>query len=100
MKDIPEEVIDSITLVDEATKIFTLESYLKIIPTCVDLKGRILINKTRIPFITSDNPVCLHNQFMEKVKYPLNALGVRGTIIYFPLSLELAPYITMIKYTR
>lgn len=33
---------------------------------CYDLKSKLLINKTDLPFITSDNPVCLNNSLLEK----------------------------------
>lgn len=89
-KDITDEVIDSITLTDEAAKKLTLGSYLQMLPACIDLKSKVLINETATPFITSDNPVCLYNPFMEKMNCPLNGLGARGAFIYFPLSPRLA----------
>lgn len=89
-KDITDEIIDSVTLTDEAAKKLTLGSYLQMLPVCIDLKSKTLINETSTPFITSDNPVCLYNPFMEKMNYPLNGLGARGAFIYFPLSPKLA----------
>jgi len=89
-KDITDEVINSITLTDEAAKKLTLGSYLQMLPACIDLKSKVLINETATPFITSDNPVCLYNPFMEKMNCPLNGLGARGAFIYFPLSPRLA----------
>ena len=93
LKDIPDDVIDSITLTDEAAKKLTLGSHLQMLPICIDLKSKVLINETATPFITSDNPVCVYNPFMEKMNYPLNGLGARGAIIYFPLSPKLALFI-------
>lgn len=90
---IPDDVIDSITLTDEAAKKLTLGSHLQMLPLCIDLKRKILINRTSTPFITSDNPVCLYNSFMEKMDYPFNGLGARGAFIYFPLSPKLALFI-------
>ena len=90
LRDIPENVIDSITLTDEAAKKLTLGSHLQMLPICVDLKSKVLINETPIPFITSDNPVCIYNPFMEKMNCPINGLGARGAIIFFPLSPKLA----------
>lgn len=89
-KDISDDDIDSITLTDEAAKKLTLGSCLQMLPACIDLKCKALINETVTPFITSDNPVCLYNPFMEKMNYPLNGLGARGAFIYFPLSPKLA----------
>ena len=92
-RDISDDVIDSITLTEEAAKKLALGSYLQMLPLCIDLKSILLINETAVPFITSDNPVCLYNPFMEKMNYPLNGLGARGAIIYFPLSPKLALFI-------
>lgn len=92
-RDMSDDVIDSITLTEEAAKKLALGSYLQMLPLCIDLKSKVLINETPVPFITSDNPVCLYNPFMEKMNYPLNGLGARGTIIYFPLSPKLALFI-------
>lgn len=92
-RDMSDDVIDSITLTEEAAKKLALGSYLQMLPLCMDLKSKVLINETPVPFITSDNPVCLYNPFMEKMNYPLNGLGARGTIIYFPLSPKLALFI-------
>lgn len=92
-RDMSDDVIDSITLTEEAAKKLALGSYLQMLPLCIDLKSKVLINETPVPFITSDNPVCLYNPFMEKMNYPLNGLGARGAIIYFPLSPKLALFI-------
>ena len=92
-RDMSDDVIDSITLTEEAAKKLALSSYLQMLPLCIDLKSKVLINETPVPFITSDNPVCLYNPFMEKMNYPLNGLGARGAIIYFPLSPKLALFI-------
>ncbi len=93
LRDIQDDVIDSITLTEEAAKKLALGSYLQMLPLCIDLKSKVLINETPVPFITSDNPVCLYNPFMEKMRYPLNGLGARGAVIYFPLSPKLALFI-------
>ncbi len=90
LKDVSDEVIDSITLTNEYAKKLTLGAHWQMLPICMDLKSKILINETPVSFITSDNPVCLYNPFMEKMNYPLNGLGARGAIIYFPLSPKLA----------
>lgn len=93
-RDIPDDVIDNITLTDEYAKKVTLGSYLEMLPACIDLKQKILINQTSTPFITSDNPVCLYNPFMEKMNHPLNGLGARGAIIFYPLS----PTLSLLLY--
>ncbi len=56
-----------------------------------DLKLKILVNKTPIPFLTSDNPVVRYNQFLESKNYlrPLNGYGALGLQIFFPINTKL-----------
>ena len=51
------------------------------------LNCKILVNQTNIPFITSDHPVILYNQWMEKNgrHFGNTGLGVRGLQIFLPL---------------
>lgn len=51
-----------------------------------DLSFKILINKTQIDFLTSDNPVCLYNQFCERIRKSSFAFGTVGTQIFFTLN--------------
>jgi len=53
-----------------------------------DLRFKVLVNETEIPFITSDNPTILYNQFLERRRnFGSNAgLAVKGLQIFFPLS--------------
>lgn len=51
-----------------------------------DLSVKVLINRTKKAFITSDNPVAKYDQFMERMKQDTYALGTRGLQIFFPLS--------------
>lgn len=53
---------------------------------CIDLKFKVLINKTGIPFITSDNPVCRYNQFFEALRRCHSGLSCMGEELYYPLS--------------
>lgn len=52
----------------------------------VDLKLKLLINKTGIKFITSDHPVVKYNQYLEKRKHPGGIVGVcnKGASVVFP----------------
>lgn len=54
--------------------------------TCKDLDYKFLINTSSIDYITSDNPVCLYNQFHERIGKHTFAFGSIGTQILFPLS--------------
>lgn len=51
----------------------------------LDLKWKLLINNTEIPFITSDNPVSLYNQFLEKRNSNICGLATAGLQVFYPL---------------
>lgn len=55
-----------------------------------NLRYRILINKTRSPFITGDTPACLYNQFRERLGSFSYALASKGFQLYLPLSPNVA----------
>ena len=61
-----------------------------------DLDVKILINKSNIPFITSDNPIVKYNQFLEERKWngSKTGFGLVGLQIFVPLN----QYITLIFY--
>jgi hypothetical protein len=40
------------------------------LPLALDLKSKVLINRTPTRFITSDRPVVKYNQYLEKTKHP------------------------------
>jgi hypothetical protein len=62
----------------------------------VDLCYKLLINRTDTPFITSDHPVVLYNQFMERRRaFGSNTgLGCKGLQMFLPLS----PHCCLILY--
>lgn len=56
-------------------------------PQCLDLGYKLLINKTKVEFITSDNPVVMYNQLLSFRKLGSNTgLSSKGLQIFFPLS--------------
>lgn len=61
-----------------------------------DLKIKLLINKTPLKLITSDNPVVKYNQFLEQRKHPGGNVGIatKGLQIFFPIS----PYVMLCLY--
>lgn len=59
---------------------------LKNFTICLDLDFKVLINRTEIPFITSDSPVCAYNQFFEAHKKFHSGLNSIGEQLYYPLS--------------
>ncbi|MBD5132419.1 MAG: DUF4238 domain-containing protein [Clostridiales bacterium] len=62
--------------------------------SCRDLSYKFLINNTSKDFITSDSPVCLYNQFHERIKRKTFAFNSIGTQIFFPLT----PRISFLLY--
>lgn len=62
-----------------------------IMPVILDLDIRILVNEKKDDFIISDNPVVLHNQFIEHHEifrnYPAGAgLATKGALLFLPVS--------------
>ena len=85
-----DEIIDSIVVNLQEPALHSLGIHAKNISTCIDLKMKILINKTSTSFITSDNPACMYNMFFERIGEPSYALGSKGLIIYMPVAKNLA----------
>lgn len=85
-----DENIDGVRINLNKPAMLSLGQYAQLIKTCIDLKLKVLINNTKIPFITSDNPVCMYSMFLERVGEPTYALGSRGLMLYFPLSTNVA----------
>ena len=58
------------------------------LPIVFDLQYKLIVNETNTPFVTSDNPVVLYNQFLEKRKPwgSITGLAVKGLQIIAPLS--------------
>lgn len=54
----------------------------------IDLHLKLLVNKSNIPFVTSDNPVVRYNQYLEKrdSKRGLTGFGCKGLQMLFPVS--------------
>ena len=52
------------------------------LPVVFDLSCKLLVNRTQIPFITSDHPVVLYNQLNESNI----GLACKGLEIFFPIS--------------
>ena len=59
---------------------------LKNLFVCLDLEFKVLVNRTVIPFITSDNPVCRYNQYFEGHQRYHSGLKSIGEQLYYPLS--------------
>ena len=59
-----------------------------VIPLALDLKFKLIINRTAQAFITSDHPVVFYNQFLEPRKIPGGKTGIacKGLEVFLPLS--------------
>lgn len=57
-------------------------------PVAIDLRYKLLCNRTPVPFITSDHPVVFYNQFLHSRKsFGSNTgLAAKGLQIFLPLS--------------
>jgi len=66
----------------------TLKAVATSLPLAVDLKYKLLINKTKTPFVISDNPVVYYNNFLEERKKIGSNIGVavKGLQIFLPIS--------------
>lgn len=53
-----------------------------------DLKTKLIINNSKNPFITSDNPCIKYNQFLEKRGHPSGHLGMlsKGLQVFLPIN--------------
>lgn len=69
----------------------SLSNIVEIVNNITDLDFKILINKTSVPFITSDFPVVRYNQFLEQQKwsYSKGGYGLIGLQIFIPLNSKL-----------
>lgn len=91
LKDLTEDIIDNLELKFNSIGMMALGTQAQLINMCRDLKYKILINKSKTAFITSDNPAVTYDIFMERMKQ-IYALGSRGLLIYLPLSPHLAVF--------
>lgn len=90
VKGLSEDEIDQYSLRFQCLGGFSLGIQAQMIPTCVDLKQKLLINNTGYAFVTSDNPAALYNMFFERMGRDELGMGCRGVFIFMPLSPELA----------
>jgi hypothetical protein len=67
---------------------WVIQNAASMIPLVSDLGYKLLINRTKTPFITSDHPVVFYNQFFEKRRTWGSNTGLvsKGLQIFFPLS--------------
>lgn len=89
-KNIPTNLITVFKeLQSERGKIRSLIGAVKIVPDLIDLKYKLLKNTTQIPFIISDNPLVIYNQFLEKRKWNFvsqRGYGSKGLQMFLPVN--------------
>ena len=78
--------------------LFSLKILQKILPETLDLAVKIVINNSKWPFLTSDHPVVLYNQFLERKGKQGGHTGLKtkGLQVFFPLS----PRVLLMYYDR
>lgn len=66
----------------------SFSAYEKVLPMCMDLEFKLLVNKTNSSLITSDFPVIKYNQFLENKKCngSIVGYGALGLQIFLPLN--------------
>ncbi len=87
-KDYDEELWTNLKVIDTNASQVCVQNALLALPIVSDLYFKLLRNKTGIPFLTSDNPAILYNQFLEKKRPELNNTGLisKGLQILCPIS--------------
>lgn len=94
----PETDVDNLVpIITQEDAIETALSGLEAaIENMIDLDYKLLINKTKIPFLTSDFPIVKYNQFLEerRWKHGKTGYGCTGLQIVIPLN----PDISIILY--
>lgn len=65
----------------------TMHAAASAIPVISDLRVKLLLNRTRMDFVTSDAPVAKHNQWCEKIRnFGTAGYACRGLQMFLPLS--------------
>ncbi|EJL62766.1 DUF4238 domain-containing protein [Flavobacterium sp. CF136] len=70
-------------------KLLSLKSADQLVPDLLDLKYKLIKNTTSNPFIISDNPLVLYNQFLEKRNWRICSqrdFGLKGMQFFLPLN--------------
>lgn len=65
----------------------SLQTLAQCVPLALDLKCKLLRNKTGVQFITSDNPTVFYNQYGEsRTRGSNTGLATKGLQVFFPVS--------------
>lgn len=88
--DMTDDIINNISVRLRNPALTALGIQTQLIDMCIDLSQKVLINKTNVSFVTSDNPVAFYDQFIERMGEDVYALGSRGLQIFFPMNPQVA----------
>ncbi|KFF16936.1 DUF4238 domain-containing protein [Flavobacterium hydatis] len=70
-------------------KLNSLKSSELLVPDLLNLTYKLIKNKTSNPFIISDNPLVMYNQFLEKRNWKFGSqrdFGIKGLQLFLPLN--------------
>lgn len=83
-----KKILDEKSIKNEKNIGMTLSFLPDILSMCIDLEFKLIVNNTKIPFITSDYPIIRYNQFFERRKKVsgTTGFGCKGLEIFFPIS--------------
>ncbi|WMX13220.1 DUF4238 domain-containing protein [Aureispira sp. CCB-E] len=83
-----KNALENTTFNQQNTALLNLKFLLKSIHKAFDLEGKLIVNETQKPFITSDNPVMKYNQFLERKAHPSGRTGLssKGLQIFYPIN--------------
>ncbi|MDQ1328358.1 MAG: hypothetical protein QG641_1643, partial [Candidatus Poribacteria bacterium] len=84
---VTREKLDQVKFRNINSASISLATMAQSIPIAMDLMCKVLVNKTNINFITSDNPVVLYNRACEQSQvFSHTGLASKGLKIIFPIS--------------
>ncbi|MGI6653547.1 MAG: DUF4238 domain-containing protein [Christensenellales bacterium] len=85
--DLSDETIASISAKMEIPNLYPLKQAYDLLPMINDLELRLIINKSSIDFVTTDNPVSMYNQLFIDRKY-FRPYGYEhiGVQVFMPIS--------------
>ena len=84
-----DEELDSVRILPTEPIILPIQTAFEIYFFALDLQCKVLINATKVKFITSDNPVIFHNQFSRYICGFTNVgVACAGLQIFYPISPE------------
>lgn len=78
---------DTYRIVNEHPVALSLLQVPRIVDTASDLELHLFVNETSLPFVTSDDPVVLHNSYCEGIDYfGVLGWGCSGIQVFWPVS--------------